>query len=406
MLDRLMQAFCFAIVESMFRFVTWREVTVIGINPKPLMGCLLLALAACSNTTPGAGQATGATAPDPVPDLPYTMADFSKVAKFDAHVHANSADPALLLQAAADNMELLSINVDYPDFPPLQTQHELALALAKREPGHFHWAATFSMKDHGTPGWAQAVNASLDAAKGEGARAVKVWKNIGMVERDAKGKLVMLDDPELAPVAEHVRALGLPLIAHQGEPYNCWLPLEQMTTNNDREYFSKHPQYHMYLHPEMPSHGDLMAARDRFVAAHPQLHVIGAHMASLEYDVDVLAAFLDRFPLATVDLAARMSQVQYQSNRDHQKVRDFFIRYQDRLLYGTDLTQSPGADPKVFRDEAHQVWTSDWRYLATDESQLVAVLEADVKGLALPRSVIDKVYYSNARRELGLTAAP
>jgi predicted TIM-barrel fold metal-dependent hydrolase len=125
-------------------------------------------------------------------------------------------------------------------------------------------------------------------------------------------------------------------------------------------------------------------------------------MASLEYDVDVLAAFLDRFPQATVDLAARMSQVQYQSNADRAKVRDFFIRYQDRLLYGTDLTQSPGADPAQFKAETHAVWQSDWRYLATGESQRIEVLEADVAGLALPRAVIDKVYYGNAAREFKL----
>lgn len=338
-------------------------------------------------------------------EAPYAMDDFAKVRKYDAHVHANTADHAFLEQARADNFELLSINVDYPDFPGIEQQHRAALLLARADPARFHWAATFSMKGYATPGWRKRVDAGLDQAVREGARAVKVWKNIGMVEKDAQGKLIMLDDPGLAPVAEHIRALGVPLIAHQGEPYNCWLPLEQMTTNNDREYFARHPQYHMYLHPEMPSHATLMAARDRFVAAHPQLRVVGAHMASLEYDVDRLAQFLDRFPNATVDLAARMSQVQYQSNRDRAKVRDFFVRYQDRLLYGTDLTYAPGADAAQFRAEAHGVWQSDWRYLATGETQRVAVLEADVRGLALPRAVIDKIYYRNAVREFAAAKA-
>ncbi|MBB4128065.1 putative TIM-barrel fold metal-dependent hydrolase [Xanthomonas translucens] len=358
-----------------------------------------LAIAAQAGTAAHAqpAPADGAAA------APYAMDDFAKVRKYDAHVHANSADRVFLDLARADNFELLSINVDYPDFPSVAEQHRAALRLAKADPARFHWATTFSMRGYATPGWAARVDAGLDQAVREGARAVKVWKNIGMVEKDAQGRLIMLDDPGLAPVAEHIRALGVPLIAHQGEPYNCWLPLQQMTTNNDREYFAKHPQYHMYLHPEMPSHATLMAARDRFVAAHPQLRVVGAHMASLEYDVDRLAEFLDRFPNATVDLAARMSQVQYQSNRDWGKVRDFFIRYQDRLLYGTDLTYAPDADPAQFRAEAHGVWQSDWRYLATGDTQRIGVLEADVRGLALPRAVIDKIYYRNAVREF---AAP
>jgi predicted TIM-barrel fold metal-dependent hydrolase len=171
-----------------------------------------------------------------------------------------------------------------------------------------------------------------------------------------------------------------------------------MTTDNDREYFSRHPEYYMYLHPEMPRYEDLMAVRDRFVAAHPKLRFVGAHLASLEYDVDRIAAFLDRFPNASVDMAARMSQVQYQSVRDREKVRNFFIRYQDRVMYGTDLTYGPDADAAEFRREAHAVWSSDWRYLATGESQHVDMIDADVPGLALPRAVIDKIYYANALR--------
>ena len=263
------------------------------------------------------------------------------------------------------------------------------------------------MKGFGAPGWTERVNRELDAAVRAGAVAVKIWKNVGMVERGADGKLIMIDDPRFDGVIRHIEALGLPLIAHQAEPRNCWLPLDQMTTENDRSYFREHPEYYMFLHPEMPRYEELMAARDRFVARHPKLVFVGAHMASLEWSVDELAAFLDRFPNASVDLAARMSQVQFQSNADHQKVRDFFIRYQDRLLYGTDLTQSP-PDPKAraqnppatgaFADEAEAVWRADWIYLATADAQHVDALRADAKGLALPRSVIDKIYYGNARR--------
>jgi predicted TIM-barrel fold metal-dependent hydrolase len=175
-----------------------------------------------------------------------------------------------------------------------------------------------------------------------------------------------------------------------------------MSTDNDREYFKEHPQYHMFLHPEMPSYEDQIRVRDHFVAAHPQMRFVGAHLGSLEYDVDRIAAFLDRYPNANVDMAARMSQLQYQSVRDFSKVRNFFIKYQDRLLYGTDLTLNPGADSAEFKQEAHGVWTRDWRYLATGESQRVEVIKADVKGLALPRMVIDKIYYANSRRAFAL----
>jgi len=361
-------------------------------------------LSACSD--PKAEPAAAAAPAKPAPPAHYAMEDFAHVRKLDAHVHVNVMSPAFLEQAREDGFELMSINVDYPDFPKLADQRAAALAQLKAEPARLHWATTFSMQGFGKPGWADKINAALAADAAQGAKAVKIWKNVGMLEK-YRGKLIMLDDPAISPVADQVQKLGLTLIGHLGEPHNCWLPLEQMTTDNDREYFANHPQYHMYLHPELPGYEDQIKARDNFVAAHPQLRFVGAHLGSLEYDVDRIAAFLDRFPNANVDMAARMSQVQYQSVRDYEKVRHFFVEYQDRLLYGTDLTLNPDelatdANGAEFKRSAHDFWTRDWRYLATDESQRVEIIKADVRGLALPREVIDKVYYANARRAFAL----
>lgn len=337
----------------------------------------------------------------------YSEADFARVLKLDAHVHANRDAPDFLRVARKDGFELLSINVDYPDFPPLATQATIAYKMHAADPKRFHFATTFSMDGFGGKDWTAQATRAIDAGFAHGAVAVKVWKNIGMIAKDTTGKRVFLDDPRFDPIMAHIQARGVPLIAHQGEPKNCWLPLDEMTTDNDRTYFSEHPEYYMYKHPEEPRYEQLMAVRDRFVARHPKLAFDGAHMASLEWSVDELARFLDRYPNAVVDLAARMSQVQVQSNANHAKVRAFFLKYQDRLMYGTDLTDSP-PDPKAraqnppatgnFAKEADDTWRSDWRYLATPLSQPIAAIKADAPGLALPRSVIDKIYYTNARR--------
>ena len=341
------------------------------------------------------------------PATHYTEADFARVAKFDSHFHANVEDPRFLALAKRDRFEVLSINVDYPDFPPLARQAAIARTMRAAAPARFRYATTFSMAGFGTPGWTERTIAQLDQAFARGAIAVKVWKNIGMVAKDASGKRVFLDDPRFDGVMAHLEQRGIPLIAHQAEPKNCWLPLDQMTTDNDREYFKAHPEYYMYLHPEEPSYEALMAARDRFVARHPKLAFDGAHMASLEWSVDELARFFDRYPNTVVDLAARLSNLQVQSNADLQKVRAFFIKYQDRILYGTDLTDSP-PDPAAraqnppatsdFPKEADRVWRADWRYLATPLPQRVEAIRADAKGLNLPRAVIDKIYWGNARR--------
>lgn len=327
----------------------------------------------------------------------YGTQDFAAVRKIDTHVHANSEDNAFIDQAQRDNFELLSINVDYPDFPAIDEQYRIALVLQKRAPERFHFAATFSMDGWGDPDWTARTNARISAAVASGARAVKIWKNVGMSYRDRDGRLVRIDDPGFDPVIRHIEKLGVPLIGHQGEPKNCWLPLAEMTTDNDRRYFREHPQYHMYLHPEMPSYEQQMAARDRFLRRTPSLRFVGAHMASLEWSVAELARFLDTYPNAMIDLAARLSQVQFQSAASYERVREFFIRYQDRIMYATDLTMAPDAAPAEFAAQAHARWMSDWIYLATGDSQYVDDLTRSIRGLQLPRSVIDKIYYGNAR---------
>jgi predicted TIM-barrel fold metal-dependent hydrolase len=374
---------------------------------------LFAVLVGVSWAAPG-GAAVETTAADAAgAEYSYTAADFAQVRKFDAHVHANTDDHRFLDIAAKDGFELLSINVDYPDFPAMDRQAQMAHTLRAADPRRFHFAATFSMKGFGGAGWTADTIRHIDAEVAQGAVGVKVWKNIGMVERDARGRLIMLDDRRFDAVMRHLEATGLPLIAHQAEPKNCWLPLEAMTTENDRSYFRDHPEYHMYLHPEQPSYASLIAARDRFVARHPKLSFVGAHLASLEWSVDELARFLDTHPNATADLAARMTQVQYQSQSDRGKVRRFFVKYQDRLLYGSDLTenppdpheraQNPPMDPAQFTAEADTFWRSDWVYLATAEVQPIDAIKADVKGLALPKAVIDKIYYANAKRVFRLS---
>ncbi|QCP14620.1 amidohydrolase [Pseudoduganella umbonata] len=328
----------------------------------------------------------------------YTMADYASVAKIDVHLHLHDPAPAFMEAARRQNFKVLTINVDYPDFPPLDDQQRVAIALKKQFPQDVAWAASFSVDGSDKPSWLPATRRRIAASMQAGAVGVKVWKNIGMSLRDRNQHLVMIDDARFAPLFEDFARQGIPLLGHQGEPHNCWLPLEKMTVNNDREYFKAHPQYHMHLHPEMPSWEAQMAARDRMVAAHPALRFIGVHLASLERDVDELAAFLDRFPTAVVDIAARIGQVQYQSQKDRERVRRFFIKYQDRILYGSDMAQAPGQDGAALGREAEEVWRMHWRYFNTAESFKVADLDKPIQGLALPRQVVDKLYRTNARR--------
>src|SRR3569833_1906339 len=127
----------------------------------------------------------------------YTAADFAGVRKFDSHVHANVDDHRFLDIAKKDGFELLSINVDYPDFPKLDQQAAVVHKLQKEDPQRFHFLTTFTMKGFEGPTWTADSIRHIDEEVANGAVGVKVWKNVGMVERDAQHKLIFLDEPRL-----------------------------------------------------------------------------------------------------------------------------------------------------------------------------------------------------------------
>ena len=224
-------------------------------------------------------------------------------------------------------------------------------------------------------------------------------------------QFVMIDDPRFDPIIDLLVEHNIPMIGHLGEPKNTWLPIEEMTVGGDKSYFREHPQYHMYQHPEYPSYEDQIAARDHMLEKHPDLIFVGAHLGSLEWSVDALAERLDRFPNMAVDMAERISHFQYQAVTDWQKVYDFFIKYQDRLLYATDLRASAmdivaqGLEaPAEVKKHAHEVWLRHWRFFTTDETMNVPKVEKEFKGLKLPRAVVDKIYRKNAQQWIpGLT---
>ena len=277
-----------------------------------------------------------ALAADPAP---YTESDFAKIEKIDTHVHLYGELPVFMQRVKADGFRLLTINVSYRDFPPLPTQLHDALALQHAYPDRVAFAATFDASGSEQHDWLARTEHQLEAALDQGAVGVKVWKDIGMQQRDADGHVVMIDDPRFAPIFTMLEKRHVVLLGHQGEPRNAWLPLEKMTIRGDREYFTQHPQYHMFAHPEWPSYEQQLAARDRMLDKHPGLTFVGVHLASLEWDVDHVAGFLQRYPNASVDLAARLVHLELQASQDHDKVRRFLITFQDRILYGTDIAR-------------------------------------------------------------------
>jgi hypothetical protein len=328
----------------------------------------------------------------------YNEADFKKVLKVDTHVHIVTENGFFEDQAAEDNFALITINVDHSKPELLDMQLENALKTVRKHPDRVFYEPSFYFDTigWGTDQWSKNVIGYLEKSITDGAVGVKLWKNIGMTVRDRTGKFIMVDDPGLKPVIDFIVSRKLPVTGHIGEPRNCWLPLEEMTIKGDRSYFKENPQYHMFLHPEYPSYEDQINARDHLLELHPDMKFIGCHLGSLEYDVDELAKRLDKYPNLAVDMAARISHLQYQSVKDREKIRDFCIRYQDRLMYGTDLDDRRADSREALGKELHDVWLSDWKFFTGDEEMATGQFEGKFRGLKLPKMVVDKIFSKNA----------
>lgn len=327
----------------------------------------------------------------------YNLEDFYTVKKIDAHVHINGHFTSFMNQAMRDQFYLLSINTEVPGYPVLAKQQSHIHQLSKDFQGQVGYLTSFSTEHLHSDNWEEKALAYLKASFEQSAAGMKVWKNIGMTLQDNNGKFIMIDDPLFDPIFDFVEDNNITVLGHIGEPKNCWLPLEEMTVNNDRNYYKEHPEYHMYLHPQYPTYEELIQSRDNLLVKRPGLKYIGAHLGSMEWSIDEVAKRLEKFPNMAVDLTDRICHLQYQSITNWQKVYDFFVRYQDRIIYGTDLEPQTNLAPQEVMNSAHEVWMMDWQYFATNETMSTPAVNGSFAGLNLPKGVIDKIYYSNAK---------
>ena len=324
----------------------------------------------------------------------YSVNDFDSVRKIDTHIHLNTDETAFIEQATADNVQFLDIVDDRPFGVPMNEQERIAIRQIQAFPDRVEYATTFSVSGFNSEGWQTATIDHVRSAIQNGAIAVKVWKNIGMDLKDADGKFVMIDNPKFDTILQFLAQNKIPLIGHLGEPRECWLPLDQMVLH--KGYYSEHPEYHMYLHPEFPSYEKQVQARDNMLEKHPDLIFIGAHLGSIEWSLDELAKRLDKYPNMNVDLA-RMSDLYLHAKNNWQKAHDFFIKYQDRLLYATDVQVGVAKDAKEMKRHVHESRMYYWSFFVSDQAFTEEGI-GSFKGLHLPKEVVDKFYFKNAQK--------
>jgi len=317
--------------------------------------------------------------------------DFAALDPIDTHTHVFKNDPGL--SSLMDRLHLHVLDICVSDshnvFRALQPEISSGMAFVKENSGHATLCTTFDHSAFAAPDFAARTIQQLNENFAAGAVAVKIWKNIGMELKNPEGKYVMPDDPVFDPIYEDIAAHHKTLIAHVAEPTICWRPLDPHDPSSG--YYRKHPEWYMYGHPDRPSKETILAARDHLLQKHPSLRVVGAHLGSMELDVDEIAQHFDRYPNFAVDTAARMEYLMLQP-RD--KVRNFLIKYADRVLYGTDLGFQGNDSFASARQEWEDMYARDWKFLATNET--LEYKGRRIQGLALPPAVLQKLFHANA----------
>lgn len=319
---------------------------------------------------------------------------FAEVQPIDAHTHIYKDDPEL--NALIEHLNLRSVNICViddrdPDYNGLEPQRSQLLKVRQSTLGRTAFATTFSPYGFEEPGFSAKAIRQLNEDFAHGAVGVKIYKVMGMEMKNKAGKWVMADDPAFEPIYRDIAAHNRTLIAHLAEPDSCWNPPNP--ANPDYSYYKEHPGEYAYAHPEWPSKQSILAARDHLLAENPKLRVVGAHLGSMETNVDDIARRFDRYPNFAVDMAAR---VPYFMLQPRDKVRAFLLKYQDRVLYATDLVVLPRSKTRDTLKEFRDTYARDWKFFSTD--QKVEYLGHSYQGLALPPPVLRKLFHENSVR--------
>lgn len=244
---------------------------------------------------------------------------------------------------------------------------------------------------------------AIEQARRDGAHGLKILKTLGLYLRDniTTGKLVKIDDPRFDPMWDECGQLNMPVAIHISDPIAFFTPTDRF--NERFEELNNHPDW-SFFGRDFPRNAELIEARNRVIARHPNTHFIVLHVGNFAENLENVSQNLDRFPNMHVDTAARIGEL----GRQPRAARAFFEKYQDRILFGTDAT--PHADnypQQLFGDELYEIY---YRFLETDDeyfdyapAKVPPQGRWRIYGINLPEDILRKVYNGNAARELRLS---
>jgi predicted TIM-barrel fold metal-dependent hydrolase len=253
-------------------------------------------------------------------------------------------------------------------------------------PDRFSVMGWMDWSDVEEPDFFQKSVARLEELAEQGVCGIKFWKDLGLSVRDASGELLRIDDERLAPIFEKAAEIGIPVMFHTADPDAFFLPIDR---HNERyEELAAHPDWG--FSDSYYSKDDLLDQRNRVFARHPKTLFVAAHLAERGENLAYVADMLDKYPNVSVDMSARVAEL----GRQPYSARKFFLRFQDRILFGTDLF------PEIDTYRLH------FRFFETEDEYFDYPSHASrqgrwkICGINLPMDVLRKIYRENSLRLL------
>ncbi len=221
-------------------------------------------------------------------------------------------------------------------------------------------------------------------------------KDLGLKLRDSSGKLLAIDDPRLDPLYAKAGELGIPIIWHAADPSAFFKPVDRY--NERYNELRKYSQW-SYSNPGFPTKDSILKQKENVIKKHPNTIFIGAHMSWLTDDLTKLGELLDAYPNFYVEFGTTLSEI----GRQPFTTRKFFIKYQDKILFGTD----GGSLFNVDGWTVERFFRSHFEFLETENEYIEYPMQGAINqgnwriyGINLPDEVLEKIYYKNAEKLL------
>jgi len=314
-----------------------------------------------------------------VPGTPLTRSRFPFI---DVHSHHRTPGPervdAIIADMDAMNMAM-AVNLSGGSGETLVQTIE---AMKGRYPDRFVVFANLSFRDIDNPEWGQNAAAQLERDVQAGAQGLKIFKNLGMTLNDSAGNRIATDDPRFDPVWAKAGELGIPVLIHTGDPHQFWLPQDEV---NERWFELKERPRRIRPPDRFPPWEQIMNEQWNVFRNHSGTNFIAAHLSWLGGDLGRLGRLFDELPNMHVGIGAVLAEL----GRQPRFAREWFIKYQDRVLFGKDS----------WAPEEYHVY---FRTLETADEYFDYYRKRHafwkMYGLELPDDVLHKLYQENAVR--------